>query len=116
MFASPMGTRYLRCDFLQPSDVILTRSRRKRSGVVAAATKGPYSHAAIVVLRHPSLRDACPPDFERRVPDAVVDYSAKQYPNLDALRFAACDSPLAIPIVGALLCRRFAPQPMPGVR
>lgn len=41
--------RYLRCDLLQPADVILTRSRRKPSGVVAAATRGPYSHAAIVV-------------------------------------------------------------------
>lgn len=43
------GTVYLDCQQLQPADVILTAQRSLVSSAIRAATRGPYSHAALVI-------------------------------------------------------------------
>jgi hypothetical protein len=40
---------YIRTDVLKPADVILSRSPHKESKIISKFTKGPYSHASLVL-------------------------------------------------------------------
>lgn len=46
---SPSGVLHLNISVLRPGDVLLTRSSAKHFTMISLATKGPFSHSAIVV-------------------------------------------------------------------